>query len=37
MQTICVQRCRQGTTKYYLAKMPVGVLVDSVGLYMVNQ
>ena len=32
MQTICVQRCRQGTTEYYLAKMPAGELVDSVGL-----
>lgn len=32
MKTICVQRCRQGTTEYYLAKMPAGELVDSVGL-----
>ena len=32
MQTICVQRCRQGTTEYYLAKMTAGELIDSVGL-----
>lgn len=32
MKTICVQRCCQGTTVYYLAKMPAGELVDSVGL-----
>lgn len=32
MKTICVQKGHLGTTDYYLAKMPVGELVDSVGL-----
>lgn len=32
MKTICVQRGTLGTTKYYIAKMPAGELVDSVGL-----
>lgn len=32
MQTICVQKCKLGTTEYYLAKMPAGELTDTVGL-----
>ena len=32
MQTICVQKCKLGSTEYYLAKMPAGELVDTVGL-----
>ena len=32
MNTICVQKARLGTTDYYIAKMPVGELVDTVGL-----
>ena len=32
MNTICVQKAHLGTTDYYIAKMPVGELVDTVGL-----
>ncbi|WP_029200910.1 DNA sulfur modification protein DndB [Oribacterium sp. NK2B42] len=32
MKTICVQKGKLGTTEYYLGKMPVGELVDTVGL-----
>ncbi len=32
MQTICAQKCRLGTTDYYLAKMSAGELTDTVGL-----
>lgn len=36
MQTICVQKCKLGSTEYYLAKMPAGELVDTVGLAAVD-
>ena len=32
MKTIWAQKAMLGTTTYYIAKMPVGELVDSVGL-----
>ena len=32
MNTKCVKKARLGTTDYYIAKMPVGELVDTVGL-----
>ena len=32
MRVICVQKGRIGTTEYYMGKMPVGELINSVGL-----
>ena len=32
MKTILVQKGHMGTTDYYLARMPIGDLIDSVGL-----
>lgn len=32
MQTLCVQKCKLGSTIYYLTKLSAGELIDTVGL-----